>query len=405
MALTMLEIRNAKKGVHADGNGLYLSVGAGGARSWIFRYQIKKRRREMGIGSLVALPPVEARARAAALRTQVRQGIDPLEQREVLECRANAERAAADHEKRLNAATFKVIAKEHIAQHEDSWRNDKHRQQWTNTLKTYAYPVIGDIAVNSITSEQVLSVLKPIWSEKPETARRVRMRIETVLNAAKVRGLRSGENPAAWRGVLEGVLPRVRSRQLKHHPALDWRIAPAFFARLALQAGTGARALEFAILTAARSGEVRGATWAEIDVESKMWVVPADRMKTGRAHRVVLNDAAMDLLATLPRVVGTDLLFPGIRKQILSDMTLSAVLKRMKLVGVTVHGFRSTFRDWAAEETGFHPETIEMALSHSVGTKVELAYRRGDQLEKRRRLMDDWCSYLKGESFHPCPGA
>lgn len=237
-------------------------------------------------------------------------------------------------------------------------------------------------------------MLKPIWTMKPETARRVRMRIETVLNAAKVRGLRSGENPAAWRGVLEGGLPRVRSRAVKHHPALDWRIASAFFARLSRQAGSGARALEFAILTAARSGQVRGATWAEIDLENKLWTIPADRMKTGRSHRVALNQAAVALLALLPRLVGTDLLFPGNREQMLSDMTLSSVLKRMKEAGITVHGFRSTFRDWAAEQTSFHPETIEMALSHIAGAKVEQAYRRGNQLEKRRQLMDEWYSFL-----------
>lgn len=396
MALTVIEIRNAKTGVHADGGGLYLCVKSGGTKSWIFRYQLAGRRREMGLGSLGIVQPTEARAEAARLKALVKQGVDPLDAKEAHRADLEQIERAERQEQRLQGATFSPVADSYIASQEAGWRNAKHRQQWTNTLKTYAYPVIGALPVNSITTEHMLAVLEPIWSTKSETAGRVRMRMETVLNAAKVMGLRQGDNPALWRGGLEALLPRLsKVQKVRHHPAMDWRATPVFFADLTDQDGMGARALRFAILTAARSGEVRMANWLEFDLDARLWTVPATRMKAGRAHRVPLSDAAMALLSELPKIIDCDLLFPGLRNQPLSDMSLSAVLKRMKINNATVHGFRSSFRDWAAEITNYHPETVEIALAHSVGSKTERSYRREDQLDKRRLLMEEWALWLK----------
>ena len=396
MPLTQIEIRNAKPGMHADGSGLYLAVKASGAKSWMYRYQIAGRRREMGLGALTALSAVQARAEAARLKAMVQQGVDPLEAKNeakrAQEEQAQAERAA---QKRLDA-TFRRVAEEHIARLEAGWKNTKHRQQWENTLKTYVYPVIGEVSVSEVTVEHVLDILQPIWSTKPETASRVRMRLEAVLDAAKVKGLRDGENPARWRANLDAVLPpKSKVHTVKHHGAMDWKLVPKFFRTLADQPGMGALALRLAILTALRSGEVRKATWDEFDLDQGVWTIPAAKMKAQREHRVPLSAPAIELLQQLPRRVGTNLVFPGTRSTTpLSDMTLSAVLRRMKIENVTVHGFRSTFRDWAAEETHFNSETVELALAHVVGNKVERAYRRGDQLEKRRPLMDAWAKWL-----------
>lgn len=394
MTLTALEIKNAKPGMHADGGDLYLHVGKAGNASWIFRFQLNKRRREMGLGTLSALSAVEARAKAAELKATVGRGIDPLDVKEAAR-RDEAQAEASQREENvLNAATFKAATERHLALKESGWRNAKHRQQWENTLITYAYPVIGELPVRDINPQHVLQVLEPIWSTKPETASRVRMRIEAVLNSAKVLGWRTGENPAQWRGNLDAALPaRSKVRTVKHHAALPWREISTFMAQLRQREGLSARALEFAILTAARSGEVRKATWSEIDFEQELWIVPAERMKAGREHRVPLSQSALQLLNELPRFQGYDLIFPGTRMQPLSDMSLSAVLKRMGMTDITVHGFRSTFRDWAAEHTGHGSDIVEMALAHTISSKTEAAYRRGDLIAKRRSLMEDWAAW------------
>ena len=394
MALTALEIKHSKPGMHADGGGLYLHVGKAGNASWIFRFQLNKRRREMGLGALSALSAVEARAKAAELKATVGRGIDPLDVKEAAR-RDEAQAEASQREENvLNAATFKAATERHLALKESGWRNVKHRQQWENTLATYAYPIIGELPVRDITPQHVLQALEPIWSTKPETASRVRMRIEAVLNSAKVLGWRTGENPALWRGNLDAALPpRSKVRTVKHHAALPWREISPFMAQLRQRDGLSARALEFAILTAARSGEVRKATWSEIDLDQKLWIVPAERMKAGREHRVPLSQSALQLLDEMPRFQGYDLIFPGTRMQPLSDMSLSAVLKRMGMTDITVHGFRSTFRDWAAEHTGHGSDIVEMALAHTISSKTEAAYRRGDLITKRKSLMEDWAAW------------
>jgi integrase len=399
VGLTALEIKNARRGMHADGNGLYLCVKSGGAKSWVFRFQLDGKRREMGLGSLSALQPVKARAEAARLKAKLAEGLDPLEERRAGKEAASALRKQAKFESKRAEMTFQKAAEHFIDTRKAAWKNAKHSQQWTNTLATYAYPVIGDIPVAEVAAEHVVEILRPIWSAKSETASRVRMRIEAVLNAAKIMGWRSGDNPAVYKGGLEGVLPPINKvRSVRHHPAMPFAESPAFFGRLRLRDGIGSRALEFCILTAARSGEVRNASWDEVDLDSGMWVVPADRMKARREHRVPLSSSAIALLKAMPRNANSRLIFSGTRGMPMSDMTLSAVLKRMELAHFTVHGFRSSFRDWAAETTTHANETVEMALAHTIGNKTEAAYRRGDLLAKRRQLMEDWATFLSDHS-------
>jgi len=310
-----------------------------------------------------------------------------------------ASKASEDREVVLEGKAFRVVAEAYIAAHESGWRNFKHRQQWENTLKTYAYPVIGDLPVRDIGVQHVLDVLQPIWSTKPETASRVRMRIEAVLNSAKLMGWRTGENPAIWRGGLEAGLPPIsRVRRIRHHAAMTSTDVADFMAALACREGIAARALEFLILTAARSGEVRQARRDQLDLDRGWWIIPADRMKAGREHRVPLSKRALTVIQQMPIVDDCPLIFPGFRNRPLSDMSLSAVLKRMNVANVTVHGFRSTFRDWAAEHTHHHPEVVEMALAHAVGNKVEAAYRRGDMLAKREALMENWAQWCATNS-------
>jgi integrase len=292
------------------------------------------------------------------------------------------------------AYTFKECAEAYIKAHASTWKNDKHRQQWRNTLAQHAYPVMGSLLVRDVKLPHVLAVLEPIWGTTNETAVRLRGRIELVLDWATARAYREGLNPARWRGHLDKLLARpskINNRQ--HHAALPVSEAGALMPRLRAAEGIGARALEFLILTAARSGEVRGATWAEIDRDARMWTVPAERMKAGKVHRVPLSAEAMALLDALPRLAGSDLVFPAPRGGALSDMTLTAVLRRMAVAAVP-HGFRSTFRDWAAERTNYPRDVAEMALAHTIGDKVEAAYRRGDLLEKRTAMMADWASFL-----------
>lgn len=356
--------------------GLAMQVKPSGAKSWVLRVVLGGRRREMGLGSYPSVTLAMAREKAREARELMRQGVNPIERQRAAQSALIASAVAA--------LTFEQCADSYIKAHEDGWRNLKHQAQWRNTLKQHAYPVMGALLVKDVGLPHVLAVLEPLWKTTNETAVRLRGRIEAILDWATVRGYREGLNPARWRGHLDKLLPKpskVNGKQ--HHAALPVSEVGAFMVCLRAAEGMGARALEFAILTAARSGEVRGATWAEIDLENKLWTVPAARMKSNREHRVPLSDAAVTLLKALPRLVGADdLVFPASRGSALSDMTLSAVLRRMKVPAVP-HGFRSTFRDWAAERTNYANEVAEMALAHAVGSKVEAAYRRGDLVEKR----------------------
>ncbi len=370
------------------GTGLVFVVSPTGAKRWLFRYQRHGRRRELGLGPYPVVGLAEAREVALEMRRALHRGEDPAR---VLR-RGDAMR------------TFREAAEALIEAKSHEWRNAKHRQQWRSTLVTYAYPVVGEMPVAAVTVEHVLEVLRPIWMTKPETAARLRGRIEAVLDFARAQGWREGENPARWRGHLDHLLPRPsKVRLVRHHPALDWRSAPDFVAELRGMPGLAARALEFLVLTAARSGEVRGARWREIDLDAGVWTIPAERTKAGREHRVPLGPRAIDLLRELPRL-DEALVFPGTKGE-MSDMTLAAVIRRMnrRREGeghppwsdpegrpITVHGFRSTFRTWAHEATSFPSEIAEAALGHVVGDRVERAYRRGDALERRRALMIAW---------------
>ena len=302
----------------------------------------------------------------------------------------------------LPPVTFKAAAEEYIASHRAGWKNAKHAQQWQNTLATYVYPEIGNLAVTAVGVADVLAVLKPIWVAKPETASRVRGRIEVILSFARVRGWRSGENPALWKG---NLLPaRGKVRRARHHAAMPYRQVPTFMKELAKQPGVSPMALRFAVLTAARTGEVLGAKWSEIDIDTATWTVPAERMKAGRQHRVTLNAPALALLGALPRTVG-EYVFPGLRRDgPLSQMALLMSLRRMQIEGVTVHGFRSSFRDWAAEQTTpFSRDVIEAALAHTNQNKVEAAYLRTDHFDKRRLLFDEWGQFCEGEETNVVP--
>jgi integrase len=389
-ALTPLAVKNAKPGRHADGGGLHLLVKESGARSWVYRFMLKGNARDIGLGAAAgpeAISLATARDKAGALRLKVKAGIDPLTERD----REAADALAAAKAAQIAGITFKAVADAHIAANEASWRNAKHRQQWSNTLATYVYPVMGDVPVAEIGTAHVLKILEPIWKAKPETASRVRGRIETILDAARARGYREGENPARWRGHIAQILP-ARSRLTRgHHKALPYDAVPAFVGELQSRNAMAALALEFAVLTAARTGEVLGATWSEVDLERAIWTIPASRMKAGREHRVPLSPRAVEILeATKP--LDKDWLFPADSGGALSTMAMTMLLRRMER-DCTVHGFRSAFRDWAAESTGYAHEVCEMALAHVIGNKAEAAYRRGDLFEKRRRLMVEWASY------------
>ena len=379
----------AKPGLHADGGGLYLQIGPEGTKSWIFRFMLNGRARAMGLGPLHAVSLADARKKATNCRGLLVDGTDPIEARDKGRTERKLEAA--------KAMTFKGCAEAYIKSHKDGWKNPKHAAQWTATLSTYAYPVFGEVSVQSVDTGLVLRVLEPMWKEKTETASRVRGRIEQVLDWATVRGLRAGDNPARWRGFLDHMLPKRSSVQkVQHHPALPYNQIASFMVSLGEQEGTGARALELLILTATRTGELIGARWDEIDLGEKVWTIPAERMKAGREHRVPLSELAVSLVRRIAESRSGDFVFPGSNpKKPISNMTLLAVLKRMKRTELTVHGFRSTFRDWAAEQTNFPREVAEAALAHTIGDKVEAAYRRGDLFEKRRGLMGEWAQYCK----------
>ncbi len=371
-------------GIYSDGGGLYVRVRTPGTRSWVFIYTLDGKRQEMGLGSLLDITLAKARERAAAAREMVIEGVDPKSVRRP----ANVEAPAAP------VITFGEFTLELLDNIEDGFKNRKHRQQLRNTLTTYAAS-LWPVAITEVTTEQVLAVLQPIWLSKAETASRLRGRIERVLDAAKAKGLRSGENPAAWRGHLDLLLPKQTQIQVKHHAALAYAKLGGFMKELRGRPATAARALEFTIFTAARSGEVRGMTWGELDLEEKVWTVPAERMKAGVVHQVPLSAPALAILEAIqPQNASPNaIVFPAPRGGPMSDMALSQLLKRMERKDITVHGFRSTFRDWVGEETQFDREEAEMALAHTVESATERAYRRGRALEKRRSLMDAWAAY------------
>jgi integrase len=385
--LTVKKVEALKgPGRYPDGDNLYLQVTEGGGKSWAFLFMLRGRARQMGLGPVASDKPrrpglslAEARDKAFECRRLLFEGIDPIEHR----------KSARVPER---GVTFRECAERLIASHEAGWKSEKHIAQWKTSLATYAYPIIGARPVQAVNVGHVLEVLEPIWTTKPETASRVRQRVEAVINWATARGYRTGENPARWRGHLDHLLPpQKRVATVKHHAALPYDEAAAFMVDLRKRPGTAARALEFLILTAARTGEVIGARKSEIDRRTKMWIVPAERMKGKREHRVPLSDRALAILDALPET-DDKFLFVGPDGKALSNMALLALLRRMKRK-VTTHGFRSTFRDWAAEQTSYPPEICEMALAHAVKDKTEAAYRRSDLLEKRRRLMDEWARF------------
>lgn len=375
----------AKPGLLSDGGGLYLQIGPSGSKSWLFRFMRGGRAREMGLGALNAVGLSLAREKAAKCRTLLDEDVDPIEAR-------NAERLRQRREA-VAAMTFKQCAEGYIAANRTAWTNAKHSAQWSNTLSTYAYPFFGDLAVSDVDAGLVLQALEPIWSTKPETASRLRGRIEAVLDWATVRKQRAGDNPARWKGHLSHSLPASsKVRRVKHHAALPFDEIGAFLEKLREQEGVSARALEFAILTAGRTSEVTGAKWSEIDLDAKVWTIPQERMKASREHRVPLSNRALEVLSPLQGL--SSFVFPGGKAHAgLSNNALLATLHRMNRKGLTAHGFRSTFRDWCAEQTNYPREVAEMALAHAVGDKVEAAYRRGDLFEKRKHLMDAWAKY------------
>lgn len=385
--LSSLTVKHARKpGMLADGNGLYLQVTRANARSWIFRYYRNGKSREMGLGSLNAVSLADARLKAAACRGLLADGIDPIAARDA----ERAQRALDD----ARAITFNQCAEAFITAHSAAWKNQKHVAQWKATLRTYVSPVFGSLPVQAVDVALVMKVLEPIWTTKPETAARVRGRIESVLNWAKARGYRTGENPALWKGHLSNLLPaHSKIAKVKHHAALPYDQTSQFIDALRRQDGIAPLALEFAILTAARTGEIIGARWVEIDLEAKVWTVPASRMKSGREHRVPLSVEALAVLNKVSKGEPEEFVFAGRKKRPLSNMAFLMLLRRMGHDKLTGHGFRSTFRDWAAERTNFQAEIAEAALGHVVGNKVEAAYRRGDFFEKRRRLMEAWAQF------------
>lgn len=375
-----------RPGYYCDGGGLYLQVSPAITRSWIFRYTRNGKSREMGLGSARDVSLATARVKSGERRQQLADGVDPIE--------ARISRIASEALTKANALTFAACAEKYIAANKAGWTNPKHVAQWQNTLDTYAAPVMGKLPVQAIDTALVLRVLEPIWSEKAETAVRVRGRIERILDWARVMGYRTGENPARWRGHLDKILPAALNRKsLEHHAALPYTEIAVFLSELRQQEGNAARALEFLILDAARTNEVIGATPEEIDYSKGVWTIPAERMKGGKEHRVPLSARAIQIAKAQPE--GAFVFGGRDEGKPLSNMAMLELLRRMGREDLTVHGFRSTFRDWASECTTYPREVCEMALAHTIGDKVEAAYRRGDLFEKRRKLMLDWAKYCE----------
>lgn len=379
--------KTKEPGYHHDGAGLYLQVSPALTKSWIFRYTRAGKTREMGLGPLATFTLEEARERARKQRQLLADGLDPIDVRD-----AQRDSQRAEDAKTL---TFAECCEKYISAKKAGWENPKHVEQWRRTLDEYAGPVIGKLPVQAVDTGLVMKILEPIWTETPETASRLRGRIERVLDWAKVRGYRTGENPARWRGHLESLLPKKGDvHKVEHLQAMPYKKISAFMADLKEQPGEAARAVELVVLAAARSGEVRGAKPAEFNLDEALWIVPAERMKARKEHRVPLPPRAVEIVrAQLKAHPDAEFVFPGIKGQALSDMSLTAVLRRMKVEGATVHGFRSSFRDWGAEQTSYPREMLEIALAHKVGNEVERAYLRSDMMEKRRRLMNDWARY------------
>lgn len=406
--LTAKQIENLTiAGTYEDGDGLRLLVKPNGKKYWVLRFQLAGKRREMGLGTYPAVGLKEARQNSSDKRRLLRDGIDPLQARDD----ERTAQQAAEHHRIRKSVTFQDVSNDYIEAHRAGWKNVKHAQQWTNTLATYAAPIIGELATSQITTEHLLEILKPIWAAKAETASRVRNRIELVLDAAKARGLRDGENPARWRGHLDKLLPpSSKAKRTQNHPALPYSELSRFMQALNSVEGLSASALKVTILTACRTSEVLDADWSEVDLKTKLWSIPAARMKAGKVHTVPLSDPLITLLEGLPRIKGSSLLFPGSRKgRPISNMAMLMALRRMDQKDledggkgwrdsndrvVTAHGFRSTFRDWAAECTHHAREVCEMALAHVVANGAEAAYWRSDLLEKRRTLMADWANFV-----------
>jgi integrase len=404
-SLTALKVSRVRKpGFYPDGGGLYLQVTLGASgninKSWLYRYQVNGRERYMGLGPLATTTLVQARGKATEARQQRERGVDPID--------AKHNQRAAQALAAAKSMTFDQCRDGYITAHRASWRNARHAQQWTSTLETYVTPVFGKISMQAVDTGLVMKVLEPIWSATPETASRVRGRIESIINWARARGYRKDEygrdleNPARWRGHLDDLLPKFRDVQKRkreregrgdHHAAMPYHAISAFAAALQTRSGTAARALEFTILTAARHGEVLGAKWDELDLRANVWTIPASRMKGGREHRVPLSKAAVAVIKHMGQARENEYVFPGNHRATLSMMAMPRLLQLMGGGDFTIHGFRSTFRDWVAECTDFSGEVAEAALAHVVRDKVEAAYRRGDLLEKRRELMDAWAEF------------
>lgn len=392
--LTAVKVRSLRElGLHGDGGGLYLQISPAGARSWIFRYKVAGKQKTMGLGPYPATTLEEARRKADALRAERATGTDPLQ------ARRDARQQASEAQRR--GITFQAYSNQYIPQRAAEWRNPKHRQQWSNTLQTYAYPVLGDLPLDSIGIDHVLDVLRPIWTEKTETATRVRGRIESILDAAAVQGLRSGENPALWRGRLSHLLPKPsKVRRVEHHSAMPIDDVPDFYAQLAATAGDSAEALRLTILTACRTSETLLATWAEVDLGAGAWTIPGPRMKAGKEHRIPLSGPALELLQR--RWDADGFVFPGRKDgRPLSNMVLEMQMRRLGAGHFTPHGFRSTFRDWASERTDYPREVAEAALAHTIESKTERAYRRGDLFERRRAMMSDWATFITSQIKPP----
>ena len=377
--LTARKVETAKPGKYSDGGNLYLIVSQTGARKWVLRFTWRGRAKEMGLGSAASVLLADAREKAANARRKIAQGLNPIDERKRDDGIPTFGEMADDVRQTLSAG----------------FRNEKHKAQWKSTLENYAAPLRAK-AVDTIVTDDVLAVLKPIWSTKAETASRVRGRIEKVLDAAKAKGFRGGENPARWRGHLDHLLPKPSKLARGHHPAMPYEEVAGFIAELRKREASAALALELCILTAARSGEVLGMRWPEIDFDKKIWTVPAERMKAGREHRVPLSPRAVAILRKLEKVKFGEFVFAGqARNKPLSNMAMEMVLRRMKIEDATVHGFRSSFRDWAGNVSNFPREVTETALAHVIGDKAEQAYRRSDALEKRRKLMEAWAGYCE----------
>jgi integrase len=389
--LSVKEVANKKKaGNYCDGGGLYLQVSESGSKSWVFRYTLNGRDRHMGLGPFHTVSLADARTAAVLCRQSLLRKIDPIAARDAEHARQSLEAA--------RSVTFVECATAYIKTHRPSWKNPKHADQWTNTIKTYCGPVIGPLPIQEVDTGLVMKVLEPIWTEKPETASRLRGRIESVLDWATVSGYREGENPARWRGHLENLLPSLNKKlRVKHHPALPFNEMGKFMESLRLQEGIAARALEFLILTAARTGETIGAKWEEFDLNTGIWSIPASRMKAGVEHRIPLSNRALEIALALRRARQSDYVFPGQKEgKPLTNMAMLGLLKRMGRMDLTVHGFRSSFRDWASECTNFPREVCEMALAHTIPNQAEAAYRRGDLIEKRWSLMEEWMRHCAG---------